>query len=332
MLSVAAVVGCSKGYIEPDSSIMLKTFAVHDGIDDIDGVGNNDPVYVTTREFWGLMDISQGNLSHKWEFFEVDNGITTWQEDTDLDMDDYRYIDDFDVQIIRENSGIPSTVIDDFEPTDYTYNPAITPTTTIESLLAYYETPGMYKLRITNTYDEAIYYDEPRNNVTDLPLGGAFPRYAQYVSNGVYEVVYDYNMHVHMKLEGACNIYTDAAYSNLIDLEFDFREEENYEVYTIPQGATLYFEEVSGTTTYDEVNQTTWVAEYYSYGGNSAEPTSLPIVASASTVKTAVTFDQAGAFRMVLWQKYTTPDNIIDVGNFPSDLCVNPIPIIFNVE
>ena len=53
-----------------------------------------------------------------------------------------------------------------------------------------------------------------------------------------------------MKLEGACNIYTDSEKKNSI--EFDFRSRENiiYEVKKV----LLYYDEISGETEYDKVD------------------------------------------------------------------------------
>ncbi|MFI3249188.1 MAG: hypothetical protein R3Y39_08695 [Rikenellaceae bacterium] len=332
VLSAAAVVGCSGGYNEPDSSIQTMFFGITDGIEDVGGSANLNPSFLDTRDFFALQDVSLGYTSHKWELFQVVDDNMEYITYRDIANYELEYIDDYDFQMIRQNSGIPSTQIDDIDPELYTYNPAVDPCNDLSYVFGYFDVPGRYVFRITNLFPKSISYPWRSAEYVDGVIVGIQVWFTTpEISDGVFQAQHDYDICAHMKLEGNVSVYTDAAMNSPIDLEWDFREEEDYAVYDVKVGQTLYFDAYSGVTLYDKIDYNKWVAEYYSYGGNSASPTSLPVISDVESLSTGVTFDQAGAFRMVVWQAYYQPETC-DSPNYPTTTMINPIPIIFNVE
>lgn len=319
MLSAVALFSCDRSYNEPDDAIKMKYFGVSDGITDGAGSPNIEPSYVTTRELFGLMDISLGELSHKWFIEEsLDNGET------------WRAVDDFDLQIIRENSGIPSTVLEDFDPELYTTTTPISSPTDQKSILGYFDKGGHYRLRVYDTFDEEIQY---YFQTWDLVEGKKTHRYfySEDQGNGEHLVERDFEFRAYMLPEGACHIYRDAAMTD--EIEFDHRSQENIMIEATP-GTTFYFKEISGDDPnfdYDYIDHTEWVAEYYAVSANPATPTSLPIVSDVNAKTTSITFDQAGGFRIVMKQKYDQPAYVTGT-SFPGEMFQNPIPITFNIK
>ena len=54
------------------------------------------------------MDVSVGEVSHEWHLLKYNDKTKEWCK-----------MDDFDLQFIRTNSGIPSTILEDFDPEEY---------------------------------------------------------------------------------------------------------------------------------------------------------------------------------------------------------------------
>ena len=306
---------CNKDYVEPDDDVQMRWFGVVDGITDGAGSPNINPSYVTTRELFGLMDISFGEESHEWHLLKYDENTKEWGN-----------INDFDLQFIRTNSGIPSTILEDFDPEEYTEKEPVKSPTTRKSILAYYDVPGKYNLKVRDKFIEPIQYFF---SILDSVTGQKETAYFSSVptDDGLHLVERDFFFEVYMKLEGACNIYTDVEKKNPID--FDFRSQENI-IYEVKKGTTLYYDEISGETEYDKVDYRKWVAEYYKINPNDEIATSLPVISDPSAKSVSITFNEIGAFRIVLQQRYDEPSGLINT-SFPKELENSPIPLIIKV-
>ena len=316
-VSATAFVACENEYIETNKDIQLKTFGVSDGIDDGSGSPNITPSFVTTYEIAGLMDISTGFDSHVWEFYQRTADDKGWEK-----------MDDFDTQFIRENSGIPSTELEDFDPLLYTMKEPMPQSTDLASLLFFFDKPGHYKFVIRNTYSEPINYPWA---ILDPVINKKAVRYFDsFVQDGTNVCEKDFEFRVYMKLIGHCNIYKDANKTDSIKYNYRVVETKDYEYYEIKKGTTLYYDEVSGDNPdfdFDYVDSREWKIE--NYDGSTAP---LPQLSSTVDKNISITFNDPGQFRVVLKQGYITPSGFIQTGKMPDYTGVSsPIPLIIKV-
>lgn len=315
ILASFIIVSCDKSYNEPDSDVQTRYFGIVDGITDGAGSPNQQPSYVTTRELFGLMDVSIGEESHEWYLLKYDEESGKWGK-----------MNDFDLQTIRTNSGIPSTVIENFNPEDYTRKEALSSPTTEKSILGYFDVPGKYNLKVCDKFRTPIqYYFSCLDSVYSAKKGLYYNSVP--TDDGLNLVERDFIFEVYMKLEGACNIYTDSQKKNRID--FDFRSNK-YMIHEVKKGTTLYYDEISGDTEYDKVDYRIWSAEYYKIDPNDEQASKLPEISDPNAKSISIKFDEVGAFRIVLEQRYDEPAGLINT-SFPKQLEKNPIPVIIKV-
>lgn len=328
-LLLAAIGGssCSKDYVEPE--FKTKSFSMYSSFyNHSSGGANINPTYLNTNELQGVMDLSQGQLSHEWsywsgsEFADAATGERTWERMSD------------GITFIKSNSGLGWGTLDDYTPY---LDPSINPTNSKQTLTYLFDKPGAYKIRIRNTYDVPIRY--MYNIVDPLNTSNRVNEYIDSVplADGTYEVIREYETLVYADLVGSVKVYSDADYTNEVDMS---QKVEIDNVITseiiINDGDTLYFHDATGENnngvstifTAPSSRSWAWVCTQADDDPDSENPTVTPT--TSTNQKQPFTFQGTGVFEVIL--KVERADTYGVGTHYPTASATYYVPLIVYVK
>ncbi|MFI3320537.1 MAG: hypothetical protein SNH01_06965 [Rikenellaceae bacterium] len=327
LLSAVVAISCSKDdYVEPDfkteSFGLYASFFNHSS-----GGANLDPTYLVPTSITGVMDLSQGELSHEWSFWsgsEYADATTSERTWTKLSEG---------VNFIKDNANMGYGTITDYTPyLDY----SIQTTNSRDALTFMIPNGGAYKLRVCNTYASEITY---MYNVFDaIETSKRYNEYitAEKLDNGRYQVVREYELMVYEPLSPSVKIYHDAEETRPVDLssKVTISDVVTSEVY-ISAGETLYFHDATGedesgvSTIFTVPTNRSWIWTCLQMSSDAmVTPTVSP---STSTEQCpAFTFDSPGVFRVVLTVERPTPDYYVST-HYPTSSATQTVPVIIYV-
>lgn len=295
---------CKKEYVEPE--FKTEFFGIYGSMyKHGDGPANINPTYLETYKNAGIMDISQGFLSHEWSFWkDVNNGEGE---------PDWVLVND-EVKFLKEGSNLGYQTIKDFTPY---YDLNIKPVNSEDQINFIFEKGGKYKLTINNTYRNQIDYimEEPYTI-----LGYNVNRYykAQPTDNNEFLVDHSLEFEIYDTLNVKAQVFEDAECT----IEKPLTPEGITQI-AVSQGSTLYFKDATGTSKYDSGTSRDW--NWTCIEGDNLEG----VIPSTSTdLVSAFIFSAKGKYQVSLHVKIEN----LAIQNFPNSERTKTLPLTVIVE
>ncbi len=326
---LVAVLGaaCSKDYVEPE--FKTESFGLYASFfNHSNGGANINPTYLTPSSVEGIMDLSQGELSHEWsfysgsEFVDSESGERTW---TEMDSG---------VNFIKDNSNMGWGEIADFTPY---LDPSISIPNSRDAITFMIPNGGVYKLRVRNTFASQIRY--MYNVFDEIETSKRVNEYIDAValSDGTYEVVREYEIQVYEPLTPSIKIYSDSEYAELVDMSQKATVDgvEVTEIY-ISVGDILYFKDTTGedesgvSTIFTAPTNREWMW-WCSQADNTPDAETATVFPISSTEQQqAFLFPAKGVYRTLL-----TTDRVAPTGasvNYPAASATSTMPVLIYVR
>ncbi len=327
LLCAVATTYCTKDdYVEPE--FITESFSLYASFfNHSSGGANINPTYMTPTSVEGIMDLSQGDISHEWSFWSgSEYADATTSERTWTLMDS-------GVNFIMDNSNMGWGEIEDYS----IYLDSSIPTTNSRDAITFMiPKGGAYKLRIRNTYSSMIRY--MFNAFDDIDIYDRINEYsyAEPLDDGSFEVIKEYEMMVYESLYPVMKIYSDASYSDEIDMSQKVQIDgvTNTEI-TIAPGTTLYFDNTTGedesgvSTIFTAPTDRTWTWSCYQTDTDPSTPTPEVSPSTSTSKQQGFLFDTAGIYRVVLKVERTAADGAST--KFPTSTSTLTMPIVVYV-
>ncbi|MFI3288540.1 MAG: hypothetical protein SNH55_02335 [Rikenellaceae bacterium] len=301
---------CDKKYVEPDSSPV--NFSIYYAYE------NGDfPImrFLDTLELYAIMNTSQGYLSHQFTF-EVPKVKTGMEYQVDIDDEDGWVEASAEDGLIFLNQLPENYNTEGLEESYFPYiNSSLSYTTSDDVRLMYSNTPGRFKITITQTFPKKVYYTV-REYDSDYSFNTI--QHTSYADeNGVETVSWSTEVPVFSPLTGEALAFSDAALTTSRDLMSEVSEDVDpsgiYSTINVNVGDVLYIaENETGTNQYSCSTSCSWAANMWngtSY--SSVDDASLITIVQTSEQKEypyyprseqKITFNQSGYYMLRMTQ------------------------------